>query len=51
MGHARVWAVLFALALALPTTTALADIFRYVDANGVEHYTNIQPSGAVGSAS
>lgn len=28
--------------LALPTG-ALADIFRFVDRNGVEHYTNVQP--------
>lgn len=41
MAHVRVWSLL--LALALPST-ALADIYRYVDANGVEHYTNIQPS-------
>lgn len=41
MAHVRVLVVL--LALVLPST-ALADIYRYVDANGVEHYTNIQPS-------
>jgi len=33
-----------ALALAVPASPARADIYRYVDANGVEHYTNIQPS-------
>jgi hypothetical protein len=41
MVHVRVFVLL--LALALPST-ALADIYRYVDADGVEHYTNIQPS-------
>ncbi|TPW00904.1 MAG: lytic transglycosylase catalytic subunit [Alphaproteobacteria bacterium] len=35
-------AVCAALAVPLP---AAADIFRFVDRNGVEHYTNIQPSG------
>jgi soluble lytic murein transglycosylase-like protein len=30
------------LVLLLPAVAA-ADIYRYVDANGVEHYTNIQP--------
>jgi soluble lytic murein transglycosylase-like protein len=46
MAHVRVWSLLLALALpsaALPGA-ARADIYRYVDANGVEHYTNIQPS-------
>lgn len=41
----RVLALLaLVIALALPSI-ALADIYRYVDAEGVEHYTNIQPSG------
>jgi soluble lytic murein transglycosylase-like protein len=40
----NVRALVLLLALALPGP-ALADIYRYVDANGVEHYTNIQPSG------
>lgn len=35
-------AVCTALASPLP---AAADIYRFVDRNGVEHYTNIQPSG------
>jgi len=42
MKNVRVSVLLLALALPAP---ALADIYRYVDANGVEHYTNIQPSG------
>ncbi len=45
--RARLTSRLFAFAtlvsLAAPHV-ALADIYRYVDANGVEHYTNIQPS-------
>jgi hypothetical protein len=31
--------------LALRPGPAAADIYRYVDGDGVEHYTNIQPSG------
>lgn len=46
MAHVRVFVVLLALVVPslAPPSTALADIYRYVDANGVEHYTNIQPS-------
>ena len=36
--------LLVLLALFAPAGSARADIFRYVDANGVEHYTNIQPN-------
>lgn len=42
MRSVRAFALTFALAL---PGTALADIYRYVDADGVEHYTNIQPTG------
>jgi hypothetical protein len=35
---------LFGLLALLPGPAA-ADIYRYVDGNGVEHYTNIQPRG------
>jgi len=42
MKHVRTFGLLFALALPSPV---FADIYRYTDANGVEHYTNIQPSG------
>src|SRR5690349_951001 len=47
MANVRVLVLLLALVvpgLALPGL-ARADIYRYVDADGVEHYTNIQPSG------
>jgi hypothetical protein len=45
MAHVRVFVVLIALVLASAGVgTARADIYRYVDANGVEHYTNSQPS-------
>lgn len=37
-------AVVFTVVLAGPAAPARADIFRYVDKDGVEHYTNIQPS-------
>ena len=32
-------------ALLLLPVGAAADIYRYVDANGVQHYTNVQPKG------
>jgi soluble lytic murein transglycosylase-like protein len=47
LGVMRSWAIGFALLgglLAVPAG-ARADIYRYVDADGVEHYTNIQPNG------
>jgi soluble lytic murein transglycosylase-like protein len=36
--------VLSTATLLLSSAVAHADIYRYVDAHGVEHYTNIQPS-------
>jgi len=33
------------LGAGLPTSPARADIYRWVDKDGTEHYTNIQPSG------
>lgn len=33
------------LALCCAPSSALADIYRFIDQQGVEHYTNIQPSG------
>jgi soluble lytic murein transglycosylase-like protein len=39
-------ALALALALAsLPTDGARADVYEYVDANGVAHYTNVPPAG------
>lgn len=35
-----------ALLLALSPAGATADIYRYVDRQGVEHYTNVQPANA-----
>jgi soluble lytic murein transglycosylase-like protein len=43
MSSARM--ALLLLALCAWPGTALADIYRFVDKNGVEHYTNIQPGG------
>ncbi len=38
---------LFSLfALLVPAAPAAADIYRFVDRNGTEHYTNIQPKGS-----
>jgi soluble lytic murein transglycosylase-like protein len=51
MRSAPVPALLVALSLAtllwalLPADTARADIYRWVDKDGTEHYTNIQPAG------
>lgn len=36
--------ILACAALAWPASAA-ADIYRFIDAQGVEHYTNVQPSG------
>ena len=33
------------LAFCVPSSLAFADVFRFVDKNGVIHYTNVQPSG------
>lgn len=38
------WASLLLCVLLVPSKVA-ADIYRYIDEHGVEHYTNIQPSG------
>jgi soluble lytic murein transglycosylase-like protein len=41
----RVCALGLGLGLLLHPHPAAADMYRYVDAEGVEHYTNIQPQG------
>lgn len=41
----RVFQIATAIALLLGVSTAQADIFRFTDEYGVEHYTNIKPSG------
>jgi soluble lytic murein transglycosylase-like protein len=45
LGVMRVVPVVLLLGLLSAAPHARADIYRYVDSNGVEHYTNIQPSG------
>jgi soluble lytic murein transglycosylase-like protein len=47
LGVMHSWALGFALLCGLVAVpvVARADIYRYVDADGVEHYTNIQPNG------
>ena len=39
------FALISLFALLLPAAPAAADIYRYVDRTGTEHYTNIQPKG------
>lgn len=41
----RISMTLAAFALLMAPLAANADIYRYVDADGVEHYTNVQPNG------
>lgn len=42
MRSPAVWVLLVALC-AVPASSAFADIYQFVDRNGVVHYTNVQP--------
>lgn len=42
----RVFAFLLAALVVFSPALAGADIYRFVDGSGVEHYTNVQPRGA-----
>ncbi len=41
--HARMLSVLSALLSPLLTTYAIADVYKFTDAEGIVHYTNIKP--------
>jgi soluble lytic murein transglycosylase-like protein len=41
----RIFQIATVIAVLLGVSTAEADIYRFTDGSGVEHYTNIKPSG------